>query len=168
MNEKREVPLCLLQVFSLLVPDLTEAFRKTQLTPTDLFVLTNIKYLGKPYNGQQVFLGKQMRDMLRVLFHASPSQVTKRIGRLEERGFLTWLRLSSENKERLFGKRDGKKFALVLCEGGSKKIEEFDHEINALFADATSSLNSVSAIHFSLAFRTLTEEILQYLRARSR
>jgi DNA-binding MarR family transcriptional regulator len=165
MNEKRDLPLSLLKVFSLLIPRLTEAFRKTQLTPTDLFILSGIKYLGKTHNGQQIFLGKPMRDLLREFFRESPSQVTKRIVRLEERGFLTWIRLSADDKEALFGKRDGKKFALVLCDGGSNKIEEFNSEINTLFGSVTAGLRNPSTTSFPAEFQTMTEELVKHLSA---
>jgi len=164
MDETRDLPLCLLQAFSLLVPRMTEAFRKIELTPTDLFVLSGIKYLGKPHNGQQIFLGKPMRDMLRHYFRASPSQVTKRIVRLEERGFLSWVRLSADDKETLFGRRSGKKFALVLCEGGFNKIEEFNSEVNALFFSVTSGLHEPPDL-FPPELQTLMEELVKHLSA---
>jgi DNA-binding MarR family transcriptional regulator len=128
--------------------------------------LANIKYFGKTHNGQTVFLGKHMRDLLQGLFRISPSQVTKRIGRLEEKGFLTWVRLSSEDKEMLFGKRDGKKFALVLREDGSQEIENFNNEMNSLFAAATAVLTGHSSSPFSSRLKSMTEDLVSHLGSR--
>jgi DNA-binding MarR family transcriptional regulator len=159
---KKELPSSLFQVGSSLLPRIVEVFNKTQLSPTELFVLSYIKYFGTDYNGQRIFLGKQMRDMLKELFHFSASKATKEISRLEERGFLAWLRLSSDQKQEIYGDRGGKKFALVLLESGSSKIVEFNNEINLIYFETTSRIPAVIVTPFLRAIGAITKEMLNH------
>lgn len=158
---KKELPSSLFQVGSSLLPRVVEVFTKTQLSPTELFVLSYIKHFGTDYNGQRIFLGKQMRDMLKELFHFSASKATKEIGKLEERGFLSWLRLSADQKEEIYGDRGGKKFALVLLDGGENKIIEFNNEINLIYRNTTSRIPEIVLTPFLRAIGAITKEMLK-------
>jgi hypothetical protein len=158
---KKELPSSLFKVGSSLLPFFVEILKKTQLSPAGLFVLSHISHYGKDYEGRKIVLGKDVRDMLKGMFHHSASKATKEISKLEERDFLSWMHLSADEKEELFGSRKGKKFALILLDGGVTKLDEFTAEVNSLYREATSGVPRMILTPFAHAVGALADEMLK-------
>lgn len=164
MTKNRELPSSLFEVFPILLPHLIKIFKKCQLSPTDLFILSQIKHFGVEHKEQRIFLGQSMSAILQELFHYSASQASKDISKLVDRGLIGWTHVTPDDKEVLFGDRKGKRWILVLHESGSEKIDEMKSEINQLYQQAASSIPNVILLPFSRALSPLTAAVANSLR----
>lgn len=164
MAKTRELPSSLFESFPRLLPHLIKAFEKCQLSPTDIFILSQIKHFGVSHKGHQTFLGKHMSDSLKELFRYSAGQASKDISKLIDRGLIGWIHLTPAEKKLLYGDERGKRWALVLNEAGSEKIEELKAEVNKLYRLVTAGVPGIILTPFSHALAPLTKAISKSLR----
>ena len=164
MTNSRELPSSLFEILPVLLPHLIKIFKKCQLSPTELFILSQIRHFGKEYKGQKIILGKDISAVLKELFHYSPSQASKVITKLADRGLIGWTYITGDEKEALFGDRKGKRWILTLLDDGSDKIDSMKTEINQLYREATSHIPNLILKPFSSALSPLTTEVAKSLR----
>jgi hypothetical protein len=164
MPKKRELPSSLFEIFPGLLPHLIKIFEKCQLTPTELFILSQIKHFGVEHKGQRTFLGKHMNDILMELFRYSASQASKDIAKLIDRNLIVWIHLTQVEKKELYGDGSGKRWALALNEKGTQKIDEMKAEVNELYQKVTANVPGIILTPFSHALTPLTKTISKSLR----
>lgn len=144
-NQKRELPYEVIKLALSLMPHLTTIFEECELSPMDLFVLTHIKHFGKDFDkGLKIVLREDMTDLLTKVFRESDSKVSKDINKLRDKEFLAGIRINDNQMREIFGKEEGRRFALVLRQSGIEKINEFTDKISQLFIDLNADMHDYS------------------------
>jgi hypothetical protein len=109
-------------------------FTECELTPPQLFALMYVDRCGKTRaKREKVILRSDVENYLKpMMAHYSDSGFSSFITKLCDRELLSKASLSPEEKSAWYGKRDGRRDALILPAKGRRKIEQFKSKCNGL------------------------------------
>lgn len=94
-------------------------------------------------------------------FRLSPPQVTKDIMELRTKAWLEEIVVPPDDREALFGIREGRRTAYQLTQKGIDKISEFVEKINLLFARLTKKIPTAVFIPFTIALESLIKKAVK-------
>ncbi len=110
------------------------ADHQCKIQPIDLFVLWHIKDFGKmDSEGRPVMPRQHLTVLLRDKLRYSEGDISKRIGAMHDAGNVAIEKLTTQERDALFG-ATGQKLAVRLLPRGSAKIEQFKAILQQQFA----------------------------------
>jgi hypothetical protein len=142
MAPDRKLPWEVFRLASSLLPHFDQVFEDSQLSPTDLFVLSHIKHFGSEHvSGQKILLKNEILDLLKRVYGYSATRATTIIKELHNEGLLISQELTEDQKQMYFGSSKGYKDAVLLSEKGVRELDEFNLSLDKLFDRLTAGMS---------------------------
>lgn len=150
---QRQLPWQVFQFASSLLPYLDSIFEESNISPTDLFILSHLKHFGieDSETGRKVMLKNELRNILIRVYGYSPARTTTILKNLHNKRLIGLDDLTEGEKEKLFNTRRGYKPAVILLGEGINKLNEFNTKIDNLFSTLTADMSATKYKGLSIA-----------------